>query len=170
MALNKGDGKLSPMVPIYLIVGVAGAGKSWVCRQLKDKFKYVAHDACWEHPRLKPPEDTSVDTKWPDGAKSTHLQVLVREASGGAKPIITEIPFGERPMKEALEACGIEVKPYFVIEQPHVVVTRYRQREKKDCPMNVRTRATTILSRALEWGSPHGTSEEILRILTELPI
>ncbi len=29
---------------IYLVCGVPGSGKTWVCKQLTDKFQYVAHD------------------------------------------------------------------------------------------------------------------------------
>lgn len=156
------------MQPVYLICGVPASGKSWVCRQLKDKFNYVPHDRCWEHPTLKPkPGDE--DGEWPPGAKSTHLQVLSREVHGN-KPIVTECPFGERILKDALDAQGIEVKAYFVVEKPQVVIDRYRQRQKRTPPQNVITRATTIEQRADEWAAPKGTSEEVLNLLIGLEL
>jgi gluconate kinase len=152
--------------PVYLVCGVPGAGKTWVCRQLKHKFHYVPHDKCWEHPTEKPTPGED-DSAWVPGAKSTHLQELVKAANGANKPVISECPFGERPLKDALESCGIEVRPIFVVEEPHVVLHRYRTREGKTPGQNVLTRANTIRARAEEWKAPQGTSEEILITLRD---
>lgn len=152
------------MQPIYLIIGVPGSGKSWVARQLKDKYHYVAHDRCWVHPTLSPP-DGDEDCDWPSGAKSTHIQVLVREAEKAQKPILTECPFGERPLKEELESHGLKVIPIFVIEYPRIVADRYRKRTGRIIPQASLTRATTIVNRADEWQAERGTSQEVLEIL-----
>lgn len=149
--------------PIFLICGVPGSGKSWVCRQLSDKFKYVPHDRCWSHHTLKPGD--GIDEKWPAGAISNHLETILEESSKNNKPLITEIPFGERKLRDDLEGRGLEVKPFFVIEAPHIVASRYQQREGKPIPKNVHTRATSIIDRAKEWNAPHGTSGEILNLL-----
>jgi len=35
----------NPLLPtIYIVSGISGAGKSWVCNQLKDKFNYISYD------------------------------------------------------------------------------------------------------------------------------
>jgi hypothetical protein len=41
---------LTPSKPIlYIVTGIPGSGKSWVCNQLKDKFNYVSYD---ESPKI----------------------------------------------------------------------------------------------------------------------
>jgi cytidylate kinase len=134
------------MQPCYLICGVSGSGKSWVCRQLVTKFHYIPHD---EHYR-------------------DHVQVVHRAAVTEDKPIITECPFGERILRSQLEAFGVEIRPYFVIEHPAIIARRYYEREKKILPKAAETRASTILSRASEWRAPWGTSAEILQMLQRL--
>lgn len=133
------------MQPIYLICGVSGSGKSWVCRQLAEKFHYIPHDEYYD----------------------LHPEMILEEARKSKKPLITESPFGERLLKERLEAEGMTVHPYFVIEKPEVVQKRYLEREKKELPKNALTRATTIVQRADEWKAPRGTSEQILTMLKE---
>jgi hypothetical protein len=131
------------MQPCYLICGVSGSGKSWVCRQLVDKFCYIPHD---EH-------------------YNDHVQVIKRACLTSDKPIITECPFGERVLKGSIEVIGIRVIPYFVVERPEIVAKRYYEREKKLLPQNALTRASTIIQRAQEWNAPYGTSKEILEKL-----
>lgn len=152
------------MVPeVYLVCGVSGSGKSWLCRQLKDKFNYVPHDQCWTHPTKKP--DKGEDSKWAKGATSTHVKTIVEEAKKSDKPVLTECPFGERIVKEELEKAGLKVFPIFVIEDPRTVRNRYLAREKKVPGPEVLTRAKTIIKRADEWGSERGTSQQVLEIL-----
>lgn len=131
------------MQPCYLICGVSGSGKTWVCKQLTDKFLYIPHD---EH---------------------IHdiAQVVLRASIVSEKPIITECPFGERVQRGSLEVLGIVVKPFFVVERPEIVAKRYYDREKKTLPQNALTRASTIINRAYEWGCPWGTAKEILEKL-----
>lgn len=151
------------MQPVYLVCGVSGSGKSWLCRQLKDKFNYVPHDSCWTHPQLKPIQGE--DQEWPQGAKSTHVETIIREAKKSEKPVLTECPFGERPVKEAIEAAGVTVIPIFIIEQPGIVRLRYRARTGKSPQQSVMTRALSIRDRADEWKAESGTSQEVLDIL-----
>ena len=153
---------------VYLVVGVPGAGKSWVCRQLGDKFNYIPHDRCWSHPTEKP--DAGLDPKWCKGSKSTHIETLVKEAKSSEKPLLTEVPFGERKVKEDLEAKGLRVKTIFVIEDPKVVSSRYEAREGKPLYKGAVTRASTIKDRAREWNSFAGTSSEVLKHLQDLNI
>lgn len=132
------------MKPLYLICGVSGSGKTWVCKQLQDKFHYIPHD---EH------------------YVRDSLLIACNKARLQPKPIITECPFGERPLRDFLTEHGYEVKPYFVIEAPHLVQQRYFERERKPLPQAANTRAGTIIKRAEEWKAPHGTSKEILEKL-----
>lgn len=136
------------MKPVYLICGVPGSGKTWVCEQLMDKFAYVPHDMF-----LK-----------------THSGVVIYTASASPKPVITECPFGERLLREELEAVGCHVIPYFIIEKPEVIKARYEKRENRPLPKASHTRAASIIDRALEWKAPWGTSEQILTKLKELPL
>lgn len=156
------------MKTIYLVVGVSGCGKSWILRQVADKFNYLAHDRCWEHPTLKP--DMGPDPKWPAGAKSTHVREIVETAKISEKPIITEVPFAERQLREDLERQGLKVVPIFVIEDPDVVQKRYETREKKPIPKAALSRARTIIDRAKEWGAFYGTSDQVLKYLQDLKV
>jgi len=133
---------------IYLVCGVSGAGKTWVCSQLTDKFTYVPHDAFFD----------SIN------------RALVKASKSSDKPLITEVPFGERPLRESLERIGFEVKPVFVIEKPETVAARYMSREGKPIQKSAYSRAATISGRALEWKAKAGTSAEILRYLRDLSI
>lgn len=152
---------------IYLVCGIPGVGKSWVCRQLKDKFNYIEHDRCWIHPYEKPSND--LDVEWPKGAQSTHLQTLLKTANGPeTKPIITECPFAERKLKDDLTAMRMEVIPIFVIETPEITKERYEKRTGREFPKANLTRCHSIVTRAIEWKAFLGTSEEVLNYLREI--
>lgn len=131
---------------VYLVCGVSGSGKSWVCRQVAKKFNYVPHDENYH--------DIS-------GA-------LFKAAENDRRPLITESPFGERIVRERLEAEGMKVTPVFVVEDPDLVAKRYQEREGKPLPKSAFTRAGSIRKRAEEWGATFGTSAEILKHLSEL--
>jgi gluconate kinase len=162
---------------LYLICGVSGCGKSWATRQVADKFHYIPHDRCWVHPEHKSWDpktawaaDMKDESRYLPGAKSNHLQVLVEASKIAKKPLITECPFAERNLRQELEAAGLKVVPIFVVEPPMVVAQRYFAREKKNIPQAALTRAESIRERALEWGSFHGTSDEVLKYLKSLPV
>lgn len=131
------------MMPVYLVCGVSGSGKSWACRQLTDKYHYIEHDKHFKD----------------------HLKVVFHAARTADKPVITEVPFAERILKEKLESHQVKVIPVFVVEAPEVVAKRYSSREKKPLPKNAYTRATTIVDRAKEWNAFQGTSQEVLDYL-----
>ncbi len=142
---------------IYLICGVSGSGKSWICRQLRDKFTYVEHDKFYA-----PPSKMHVTMC------NRLYQTALKDAAKGDKPVITECPFAERTLREDLEKAGFKVIPYFVIEPTSVVQHRYRTREGKEVSAAVITRSVTIRKRADEWDAPSGTSNEILAMLKRL--
>ena len=134
------------MKPVYLICGVSGSGKTWVCKQLTEKFLYIPHD---EH-------------------FNDHAAVLLKEARKSSKPLITEAPFGERVLREELEDNGCKVLPFFVIEDPELIAQRYFHREGKEISKSAYSRAATIVDRAEEWGAFHGTADAVLKKLQSL--
>lgn len=131
------------MQPVFLICGVPGSGKSWVCRQLAGQARYIPHDENYKN----------------------HAEVIIRTASMSIRKIITESPFAERELREKLESAGVKVYPYFVIEEPDLIKERYEKREGKPFPKNNCTRAKTIVNRAMEWKAPFGTSTRVLEML-----
>jgi hypothetical protein len=131
------------MKPVFLVIGVPGSGKTWVCEQLTEKFDYVPHDPGWE----------------------THLLRLLKAARKGDKPVISEVPFGERDLIASLRSKGVKVKPIFVVEKPEVAASRYQRREGKPIGKGHLKRAATMAQRAARWGAFSGTSTEVLRHL-----
>lgn len=134
---------------VYMVCGVPGSGKSWVCEQLTDKFIYISHDL--------------------------YLKDLVPEivkqsirSDIGNKPFLIDCPFGERKLRESLEELNFEVIPLFIIEDPETVKRRYEARENKPFSKSNYTRCTTIAERAIEWNAVSDTSEGILVYLREL--
>jgi predicted kinase len=132
------------MSKVIMLCGVPGSGKTWVIRQLGDKFHHVSHD--------------DIPTR----------EKLVRHcyaAAAGPRPVIVDCPFAERLLRDELEAAGLHVVPVFIVEPPHVVAARYLKREGKPATKATITRAETIKDRAAEWGAQWGTSAEILDYL-----
>ena len=130
--------------PIYLLVGVPGSGKSWVCNQLKDKFEYLAHDDYIGMPYAK------------------HASASART---GTKPVLIETPFSISQLKNPLEVSGNKVIPVFIIESEDVLKDRYYKRDKKLIPTGHLTRMKTYAERAKEWNAFMGTSQEVLEYL-----
>lgn len=135
---------------IYIVCGVPGAGKTWVCKQVSSLYTYVPRDA-----HLGDDDNDLV-------------RALRKAAATSHKPVLTECPFGERPLKARLELCGYTVHPVFVVEHVSVVRARYAPRGRM-LPRGHATRAGTIERRADEWKAPKGTSAEIARYLALVP-
>ncbi len=129
---------------IYLICGVPGSGKSWVCERVTDKFTYLKHD---------------------DHYLNDSVTAIKAIAEISQLPIITECPFAERVTRERLQALGFEVVPMFIVDDPRIIALRYQSRDGRIIPKAHLTRAVTIRDRAIEWGAEQGTSDEILEIL-----
>ena len=152
---------------VVLVCGVQGSGKSWICRQLTSQFEYVPHDQCWKHPIAKP--KNQIDAKWgPPGCVSTHFETIVKRAEDADRPVITEVPFAEKKLKEDLEAEGLTVMPVFVIEDTATLRKRYFGRERKHLNKSAVTRAEGLPERAAEWDAFAGTSAEVLDHLKHL--
>jgi gluconate kinase len=149
---------------VVLVCGVQGSGKSWVCRQLKRQYAYVPHDRCWTHPSAQPEQGD--DAAWgPPGSKSTHVSEVISAAKHSRLPVITEVPFDERSVRDQLTGAGLQVTCVFVVEEPDVLARRYFLREKKSLPAGVQTRAAGLTRRAREWGCFSGTSDAVLKHL-----
>jgi len=101
----------------------------------------------------------------PPGSKSTHLETLLWAARDAPKTVLTEVPFGERTLKENLEAHGVTVQPVFVVEDEKVIRQRFMAREGSLPSKGVMTRLAGLQSRAQSWRSFWGTSEEVLAYL-----
>src|SRR5262245_42204825 len=128
---------------VYLVIGVPGAGKTWLCKQLPSSFNYVPHDRCWTHPSGAKPGPKYPD--WgPPGSKSTHLETIVKEAKASLKPVVTEVPFGERRLRDELVSRGLKVVPLFVVEDPDTVAKRYANRERRPLPPAAAARVSTM--------------------------
>jgi hypothetical protein len=129
------------MNKVYLVVGVPGSGKSWVCSQLKESFYHVPHDS-------------HIGSDYPG---------LIKELSGlvQSKPILAETPFSVSQFTDILS----NVETVYVLDRYEVVLERYKAREGKAPAPGDRTRQETYRKRARESGSFSGTSQEVLDYL-----
>jgi len=130
--------------PVYLVIGCPGAGKSWVCEQLRELYDYVRHD------------------DYMDGG---YVDAIIRQHAIAAKPLLIETPFSVSQIKEPLEKKGLQVVPVFILEAPEVVSARYLKREGVIIPTGHLTRQLTYRQRAKDWHAFHGTAEQILEFL-----
>lgn len=140
------------MKEVYLIVGVPGSGKSWVAKQVSDKFTYVHHDGFIGH--INHPE--------------VYVKAIKDAAKTAKKPILAEAPFSISQIKDPLEEAGFDVKPVFILEDPDILKTRYETdptRDGKPLPKGHLTRMKTYEERAKLWGAFSGTSSEVLEFL-----
>ena len=139
-------------MPIYLVVGVPGSGKSWVCEQLKDDYTYVHHDGFIY---LKQP--------------GAYVQEVLKVAGNyPKKPLLIEAPFSVSETVKPLEAHGYRVIPVYIIEDPQVVSARYMKREGRFIPPGHLTRMQTYKLRAEAQKAFHGTSTEVYNHLKSL--
>jgi hypothetical protein len=136
------------MTKIYLVCGVPGSGKSWVCEKLKDKYNYIRHD---------------------DYMGGGYADALSRATRSGAKTVLADCPFQERKLVEELACQGIDPVCFFIVEPVEVIRKRYEERDLKPIPKQHLTRALSIRLRAIEWQAFFGNSMEVLKHLKDLP-
>lgn len=136
--------------PIYLVVGTPGSGKTWVCKQLGDKYDHLAHDDYSDSKRYVKDAMHNVDY---NAINSIH------------KPTLIETPFSVSQVMEPIEAKGYTVIPVFIIESPDTTAKRYEEREYKPIPQGHLTRIETYRQRAKELKAFSGTSEQVLAYL-----
>lgn len=131
------------MNKIYLIVGVPGSGKSWVCNQLKDKFNYIPHDKVHE-----------CNTQ----LYIDNINFIARTRD---KPVLAETPFSVSIYTDAIQ----NIETVYILEDYNKVLERYEVREGKRPSPGDRTRQETYTKRAKKSNSFSGTSQEVLNYL-----
>lgn len=137
------------MKTIYLVCAVPGSGKTWVCERAAHRFTYVPHDS------------------YP---VASYGSALMQSARTSDKPILAEAPFRISVLIEELKSRGAIVKPYFIIESPNTVKSRYEGREHKPIPKQHLTRINTVIARVSQYNAPSGNSAEVLKMLLEVPL
>lgn len=144
--------------PIWLVCGVPGSGKTWVCNQLTEHFNYVAHDANNDF-KNRPKTESPI---------TQHKAAILKAARTSEKPVIADCPFMISILIGELKQAGADVRPVFVIEPEWLVKRRYEAREKKPIPKQHLTRVNTVKLRARTHGIFHGSSEEVLSYFRKL--
>lgn len=134
------------MKPIYLLCAVPGSGKTWVAKQMSNKFNYLPHD---NYPLAE------------------YASELLKASKTSDKPILGEVPFRISLLIDELKHGGADVKTHWIIESPKTVRQRYESREQRSIPKQHLTRLNTIKHRSVEYGGPTGTSSEILEVLRQ---
>lgn len=138
--------------PIYLLIGIPGSGKSWICNQIKDRFDYIPHDKF----------------KFKDNSTQKYLKAILNQAKLSHKPILIETPFTIDGILNPLKQKGFKVNPIFIMEDPKVISLRYFKRENKPIPKGHLTRLKTYKQRAKGLKAFSGTSEEVLNYFKQI--
>lgn len=139
--------------PVFIVCGVPGSGKSWVCEQLATQFSYVAHDG-WNQ------RDKISSGKYLEG----YARTLFDHAMKTNKPVLGDCPFAERTLRCHLESLGLKPNFVFLHVDPSDLLNRYVER-MKPLPKSHLTRLKSIGTRAKEWKSFFGTSDDALWFL-----
>lgn len=135
------------MKKAFMVVACPGAGKTWVCEQLKELFDYVHHDL------------------FIGMEGDRYVREIIARSQNATKPLLIEAPFSISQIKDPLERAGFQITPVFIQEDPKVISDRYMAREKKEIPKGHLTRQETYRQRANEWGAFRGTSTQVLEHL-----
>lgn len=138
---------MSKTQDVFLVCGVPGSGKTWVCEQLTDDFDYVPHD---------------------DYLVSAYGPALISRAKNSDKPVLGEAPFRISVLIQELRKAGIKCHPYFIIEPDYKAKSQYEARENKPMPKMHMTRMATVRQRARDFGTASGTSNQVLEMLNNI--
>ena len=131
----------SPVKPVlYLVCGVSGSGKTWVCSQLTQKFAYL-----------------SSDTSGRDG----HIAKLL-EMSKEGRPLLYDLSVGISTFIKR-HSDLFEIFPVFIVETKEVVLERLKLRGTGDRLSEARLVA--IDKRTAKYGVFSGTAGEVLEYL-----
>lgn len=132
-----------PKPVIYLICGVSGAGKSWVCKQLVDKFHYVSFDG---------------------NPKKKHLELL--SDPNISKPILHDLPIKISTFIKR-NAYQFDIKPIFIVETQEVIEARLKARGG-EWTESAAKRMQAIDARNKKYGVFSGTADEVLAYLLKV--
>ncbi len=149
-----------------IVCGVPGSGKTWVCEQLTQKFKYIPHDHYIG--RIGEPGRFGSADRPP--SEKPFLDALEKAAMEGDQPVLTECPFAERELVTQLLRRGLSVDSVFIVEPVEIVRERYHKRSGKDISKSTETRCKTIVNRAVEWNKRYGRCESVLKYLQDLQL
>ena len=147
--MPKNKHNIQPFIPsanyikptLYLVCGCAGSGKSWVCKQLTDKFTYISQD---EH------------------RKKDHVDLL-RAAGALTKPILHDAnikisTFIRRHSDE------FDIHAVFIIEDEATVKQRIESRGGIFTD-HIPKRMDVMVKRSAKYGEFAGTSGQVLEYL-----
>lgn len=134
-----------PVKPtIYMVCGASGAGKSWVCNQLTDKFKYVSYDG---------------------NRKSKHLELLNEPSD---KPILYDPPIKISTFIKR-HSDVFDIKPIFIIETEDTIRSRIAERGGEFTEALAK-RIREMSKRNAKYGVFSGTSAEVLEYLIQVQV
>jgi hypothetical protein len=129
---------------VYLVSGISGSGKSWVCEQLLDKFTYVSYDREQRRDHLDLLKATTGKPKLYD--PSIKISTFIRRYS-----------------------YLFDIRPVFIIENESVIRDRLEIRGGVFTDYAPR-RMKVIASRAAKYGVFSGTSSEVLDYLKSVVV
>lgn len=135
------------MSNVYLLVGVPGSGKSWICSRLMGVARLVHHD------------------QWAGMAGGAYAQEILRVAGEPGLPVLCEAPFSVEKIRVPLLAAGHAVVTAYVIEDEDTLCERYLNREGRLPPPESLVRQQTYLRRAVEEQAFYGSSAEVWAFL-----
>lgn len=133
------------MKPVYLLIGVPCSGKTYVAKQLTDKYEWVPHDAYHVE----------------DYANALNYAVY---AFG--KPVLAEAPFRASVLVEQLQRKGIKVVECYITAPIATLEQRYEERKGLPYPKQFYTNLARYNERYAEI-EIKGTSDEVLKLLKE---
>jgi len=121
---------------LYIVAGCSGSGKSWVCKQLTDKFEYISYDS---------------------NRKKNYLDLLLRPSD---KPKLYDMPIRISTFLK-LHSDKFDITVVFILEQDEVVKQRIEARGGV-WTKYISRRNRIMARRAAKYGAFSGTSQEVL--------
>jgi group I intron endonuclease len=126
---------------VYMVCGLSGSGKSWVCNQLSNMCNYVSFD---------------------NTSKDKHIELLI-EAGKAGKTSLYDPTIGVSSFIKH-NSDKFDIRPTFIIELKNIISARLEARggmwrEGMD------NRLKSMDKRTIRYGVFHGTSQEVLDYL-----
>lgn len=128
---------------VYMVCGVSGSGKSWVCNQLIDKFYYVSYDST---------------------PKNKHLRSIIENPTD--KPVLYDPPIKISTFIKR-NSHQFDIRPIFIIEDEITIRARLKARGG-NWTESAANRMRAIDARTKKYGVFSGTSCQVLEYLRSL--